>query len=216
MTTPTFPYGYQRPSDGGPMGMGTMLTWEQMLTKTTVNRLHPEVLRRFKALIHAGWEAGVPLGVGTGWRVQPDPPPAGFAAPGNSWHESCPTDPATSTALAIDTVPDISWEWMYANAGGYGLRTFRYVNNEPWHVQPAEISTSRSYATTMPALVTWELPGLEGDDDMALSDEDIERIAAAVWEQYTVDMGDDPDDRQRPPWWLLRQTKVNVDKLLQP
>ena len=104
---------------------------------------------------------------------------------------------------------------MQTHSGRFGLRSFRYVNNEPWHVQPVEISTSRKHATTMPALVHWELPG-EGDDDMPLSDDDINRIATAVWEQYKVDMGDDPDDRQRPPWWLLRQTKVNVDKLLQP
>jgi hypothetical protein len=158
VTAATFPYSYARPPDGGPQGMGTMLTWEQMLTKTTVNRLHPEVLRRFGTLIHDAYEVGVPLGVGTGWRVQPNPPPAGFAQPGNSWHESCPVNPASATALAIDTVPNTSWEWMYAHAGAYGLRTFRYVNNEPWHVQPAEISTSRKFATTLPALTKWPLP----------------------------------------------------------
>ena len=43
--------------------------------------------------------------------------------------------------------------------GRFGLRSFRYVNNEPWHVQPVEISTSRKHATVMPALVTWDLPG---------------------------------------------------------
>ena len=47
----TFPYGYARPPNGGPQGMGTMLTWEQMMTKTTVYNLHPEVQRRFHALI---------------------------------------------------------------------------------------------------------------------------------------------------------------------
>ena len=159
MTVPLYPYGYARPPDGGPQGMGTMLSWEAMLTKDTVNRLHPEVLRRFHALIDAAWTAGVPLGVGTGWRVQPDPPPAGFAQPGNSWHESCPVSPSSSTALAIDTVPNVSWDWMQINSGRFGLRSFRYVNNEPWHVQPVEISTSRKHATVMPALVTWELPG---------------------------------------------------------
>jgi Putative peptidoglycan binding domain len=161
MTTPTFPTGYTRPPDGGPQGMGAMRTWEQMLTMTTVNRLHPEVLRRFGALIHAGYDAGVPLGVGTGWRVQPNPPPAGFAQPGNSWHESCPVSPSSATALAIDTVPNVSWDWMHTYCGKYGLRHFKYVNNEPWHVQPAEISTSRKYATKLPPLVTWDLPGVD-------------------------------------------------------
>ena len=43
---------------------------------------------------------------------------------------------ARPTALAIDTVPNISWEWMHDHCGAYGLRHFKYVNNEPWHVQP--------------------------------------------------------------------------------
>ena len=139
--------------------MGQLLSWEQMMTKTTVNRLHPEVLRRFHALIEAAWTAGVPLGVGTGWRVQPNPPPPGFSKPGNSWHESCPVSPSSATALAIDTVPNVSWDWMQVHSGRYGLRSFRYVNNEPWHVQPLEISTSRRFASVLPALVTWDLPG---------------------------------------------------------
>lgn len=139
------------------MGMGTMLTWDQMMAKTTVNRLHPEVLRRFKALIEFAYTVGIPLGVGTGWRVQPPHRP-GFARPGNSWHESCPVSPASATALAIDTVPDISWNWLDTHCANFGLRTFKNVNNEPWHVQPAEISTSRKFATTLPNLVEWKLP----------------------------------------------------------
>lgn len=154
-----FPYGYARPADGGPQGMGTMLTWEQMMTKSTVRNLHPEVRRRFHALIEGAAAVGIPLGVGTGWRVQPDPPPPGFARPGNSWHESCPVSPVSVTALAIDTVPSISWDWMEERAQHYGLRTFRYVNREPWHVQPAEIPGGRRYATTLPPLRVWDLPG---------------------------------------------------------
>ena len=158
MTEPRYPYAYARDSNGV-MGMGTMLTLPEYETKTTVENLHPEVWRRFRALMEFGYSQGIPVGVGTGWRVQPDPPPAGFAQPGNSWHESVPVNPASATALAIDTVPNISWDWMFANAGAYGLRSFRYVNNESWHFQAAEISTSRRHATTMPALVHWELPG---------------------------------------------------------
>jgi hypothetical protein len=153
-----FPFGYARPPDGGPQGMGTMLTWAEMMTKTTVSRLHPEVQRRFHALIEAGAADGVPLGVGTGWRVQPKPPPAGFAQPGNSWHESCPVDPVSATALAIDTVPNTGWKWMHAVCGTYGLRHFRFVNNEPWHVQPSEIPTSRKFASKLPPLTVWQLP----------------------------------------------------------
>jgi len=147
----TFPYGYSSPL--------TMLTWDQMMGKTTVRNLHPEVRRRFKALIEFAATKGVPLGVGTGWRVQPDPPPPGFAKPGNSWHESCPVSPQSATALAIDTVPASSWPWMEQHCGAFGLRTFRNVNGEPWHIQPVEVPTSRRFATTLPPLSVWPLPG---------------------------------------------------------
>ena len=33
-------------ANGGPQGMGTLLTWDQMMTKKTVYNLHPEVRRR--------------------------------------------------------------------------------------------------------------------------------------------------------------------------
>ena len=192
----TFPFGYARPPGGGPQGMGTMLTWDQMMKQKTVYYLHPEVRRRFKAMIEFAASQGVPLGCGTGWRVQPNPPPPGFAKPGNSWHESCPVSPQSASALAIDTVPNISWDWMERNSRDYGLRTFRYVNNEPWHVQPTEIPGSRKYATKLPPLNVWNLPGpgpkppkplppgpsvmavefiagSEGDDDMAYACEGI-------------------------------------------
>jgi hypothetical protein len=139
--------------------MGTMLTYEQMCARASFYNLHPEVQRRFKALIEFAASQGVPLGIGTGWRVQPNPPPPGFAKPGNSWHESCPVAPSTPTALAIDTVPDVSWQWMQDNCAAYGFRTFRNIGNEPWHIQPAEIPTSRSYATKLPPLLHWNLPG---------------------------------------------------------
>ena len=144
-----YPYGYS----------GTKLTWDQMMVKNNVKNLHPELLRRFKALIEHAATQGVPLGVGDGWRVQPDPPPPGFAQPGNSWHESCPVSPTSPTALAIDTVLDSSWAWMENNVAAFGLRSFRDVNDEPWHIQPVEIPKSRSYATVLPPLEHWALPG---------------------------------------------------------
>lgn len=156
---PVFPYGYSRPPDGGPQGMGVLYTWEELLTKRTVYNLHPEVQRRFHAMILTAYNLGIPLGIGTGWRIQPNPPPPGFAKPGNSWHESCPVSPNSATALAIDTVPNVSWPWMEEHARNFGFRTFRAVNNEPWHIQPIEISASRKYATTLPDLYTWHLPG---------------------------------------------------------
>ena len=66
--------------------------------------------------------------------------------------------PTSATALAIDTVPNISWEWMHGHCGTYGLRHFKYVNNEPWHVQPSEIPTGRKMATKLPPLTVWALP----------------------------------------------------------
>jgi len=194
----TFPYGYS----GSPQGMGTMLTWDQMMTKSTVYNLHPEVRRRLKALIEFAATKGVHLGVGTGWRVQPNPPPPGFAKPGNSWHESCPVNPVSPTALAIDTVCDVSWNWMETNCAAYGFRTFRNVNNEPWHIQPSEIPASRSYATVLPPLKTWTLPDGGGtEEDMPLTDQDIDKIARAVW-AYQV--GDGTGTVQTSSWWITR------------
>jgi hypothetical protein len=163
MSDTVFPFGYS----GDPAGTGVYLTWSQMMTRITVNKLHPEVLRRVRAFFEYASSEGVPLGVGTGWRIQPNPPPPGFAKPGNSWHESVPVSPSSATALAIDTVPASSWAWMeqpfrhdtrVTNCAAFGLRTFRLVGSEPWHIQPKEIPTSRRFATVLPPLAVWPLP----------------------------------------------------------
>ena len=154
----TFPYGY-RVDGNGVAGMGTMLTIAQLESKKTVYNLHPEFWRRYKALIQYALTRGVHLGVGTGWRVQPNPPPPGFAKPGNSNHEGFPADGTRGGAVAIDTVPAPSWPWMEDNVKAYGLRTFKYINNEPWHIQPVEIPASRSYRTQPWVLQVWPLPG---------------------------------------------------------
>lgn len=198
----TFPYGYA----GSPQGMGTMLTWDQMMTKSTVYNLHPEVRRRLKALIEYAATQGVHLGVGTGWRVQPSPPPPGFAQPGNSWHESCPVNPVSPTALAIDTVCDVSWNWMEDNCGAYGFRTFRDVNDEPWHIQPAEIPAGRSYATVLPPIKTWELPG-DQEEDLPLSDDDINKIAKAVW-AFQIETTGGVFEKQPARYWLQRNFAI--------
>lgn len=150
-----YPFGYA----GNPQGMGTMLTWGQYLTKQTVWRLHPEFLRRVKALMEAAAAEGVPLGIGGGWRVQPNPPPPGFARPGNSNHEGFPVGPDSTGAVAADMVPNVSWPWMEANVARFGLRTFKHVNNEPWHIQPAEIPANRNWRTQPWTLATFPLPG---------------------------------------------------------
>lgn len=54
------------------------------------------------------------------------------APPGRSMHE---------IGLAADLVGDT--DWVVKNAHKYGLKHFKGVNNEPWHVQPMELPNSR-------------------------------------------------------------------------
>jgi hypothetical protein len=154
------------PDGNGVAGMGTMLTILQYETKQTVYKLHPEFWRRYKALMIFALTQGVHLGVGTGWRIQPNPPPPGFAPPGNSNHEGFPADGKSGGAVAIDTVCDVSWPWMEKNLAAYGLRSFVQPSttgykgsNEPWHIQPAEIPAARSWRTQPWKLEEFALPG---------------------------------------------------------
>jgi len=199
-TVTTYPFGYGT----------TRLTWDQMMAKETVNKLHPEVVRRFRALTEHAASKGVSLGVGTGWRVQPDPPPEGFAAPGNSNHEGFPADGKTGGAVAIDTVPAASWDWMERNVAAYGLRTFRDVNNEPWHIQPAEIPASRNRRTEPWKLAVFDLPDqppppppdpIPPEDDV-VTEEDIKAIAAAV---HQYQLGDVVKGEMRPAGDIMRE-----------
>lgn len=151
----TFPYGYS----GSPQGMGSQLTLAQYETLTTVRKLNFEFWRRTKALMVYAASVGVPLGVGTGWRVQPTNGGPGFASPGNSNHEGFPADGTSGGAVAADMVPSTSWGWMQGQVARFGLRTFQYVNNEPWHIQPAEIPASRNWRRTPWVLQAYPLPG---------------------------------------------------------
>ena len=47
---------------------------------------------------------------------------------------------------------------MENNCGPFGFRTFHNVGNEPWHIQPSNITTGRRFATTLPPLNRWALP----------------------------------------------------------
>ncbi len=162
-----YPNGYT----GNPAGMGLLLTIEQTAQRETVRRVHPEFWRRVAAMMTEANRVGVPLGPGTGWRVQPLNPDGsckqGFACPGNSYHEgfmpdgrSTPNGVHDVNAMAFDMVPSTSWDWMGANCARFGLVDFSDVNNEPWHIQPVEIPRSRNRATSPPPLATWNLaPG---------------------------------------------------------
>jgi hypothetical protein len=59
---------------------------------------------------------------------------AAAAPPGMSMHE---------IGLAVDFAPNTEFDWVKKNAARFGLRSFFDVNDEPWHVQPAEIPASR-------------------------------------------------------------------------
>jgi len=162
---PLFPYGYG----------DSKLTQAQLEGCTTVAKLHPEMWRRYIALCNFAAAKGVPLGVGTGWRIQPSNAGPQFAKPGNSNHEGFPADGVHGGAVAIDTVPSASWDWMEQNLAAYGLRSFRNVNSEPWHIQPSEIPASRSYRSEPWTLATFALP-----EDDEVTDADILKVAATT------------------------------------
>lgn len=67
---------------------------------------------------------------------------AAAAPPGMSMHE---------IGLAVDFAPSTEFDWVKEHAADFGLRSFHDVNNEPWHVQPAELPGSRSQYEKMGA-----------------------------------------------------------------
>jgi hypothetical protein len=155
---PTYPYGYARPPGGGAQGMGTMFTMAQCEQQYTIRQGNFEFWRRTRSMMQGAHVAGVPLGVGAMWRVQPTNGGPGFASPGNSNHEGFPADGRSGGAVAADMVPDFSWPWMEANCAAYGLRTFKHVNGEPWHIQPTEIPAGRNKRREPWVLQAWNVP----------------------------------------------------------
>ena len=151
----TYPSGYA----------GASQTWREIRKRADVALLDPQFKRRLLKMMREASKQGKALGIGGGGRttaqqtalflsrhhVDPagsivwngqrwtrNPGTAPAAPPGSSYHEA--TTPL-GHALAVDMVGDLAW--MKANCGWFGLCEFSTVNNEPWHVQPAEIPTAR-------------------------------------------------------------------------
>jgi hypothetical protein len=79
---------------------------------------------------------------------------AAAAPPGRSMHE---------IGLAADLVGDL--DWMNANAHRFGLQHFKSVNNEPWHVQPAELPRGRGQYEKQGA--PWGTEGFDEETDFS-------------------------------------------------
>lgn len=143
----TVPYGYN----------GSRITIGELRTKPKFKNLNT----RFQEQLINMFIANPNVGFGGGFRTEQDqeqgfrsrykptdaqteifwnntywekinPNDADMAPPGRSMHE---------VGLAADLVGDLSW--VTANAAKFGLIEFSNVNDEPWHVQPAGLPTSR-------------------------------------------------------------------------
>lgn len=179
----TYPFGYN----------GQRLTAAQLAERQLWSRLDSELRRRLLAMFDASQEAGTDVGIGGGYRsgdsqkqlflsrydeVKERPfdvrwdeklwrKKAGVASaapPGRSYHEESTPQ---GTALAADLIGDL--KWMNANCESFGLVHFASVNNEPWHVQPAEIPRSRAAYDNRP-LQIWFLPDLSESVEMIVLD----------------------------------------------
>lgn len=170
MAEVTYPYGYG----------GAQLTMAEIEAKLTVKNAHKEFWRRVKRMME---DSGGKIGPGTIWRssdvqrttfldrhyvvasggcclyegrrYQLKKGMAHAAPPGRSFHEST----FYGYAAAADMVGDLAW--MHANEKLYGIKDFRTVGNEPWHIQFAELpnSVSQWIAAGRPHPQIWDLPG---------------------------------------------------------
>ena len=140
-----------------PTYMAARAAIEQIKARATFLGMHPVMQQRVGDLIVA---SGGSVGFGEGLRSEevqkalflaryvPDPNGAtlylgvryrklpnvaGAAPPGRSMHE---------LGLAADLVGDM--DWVTKNCAKFGLKNFRNIGSEPWHVQPTELPNSRA------------------------------------------------------------------------
>lgn len=150
---------------------------DKIVSSRTFLGLHPTMQQRVRDLIE---ESGGAVGLGQGLRDPsqqlqmflsrhvPDPNGpyhydgqrwrrlpgmAAAAPPGASMHE---------IGLAADMTGDMGW--LHDNVARFALQTFESVNNEPWHLQPSELSRSRSSYERQPSwgLPPWGGPATDG------------------------------------------------------
>ena len=206
----------------------TRVSMEQLEGKSTIQNSHPEFWRRLKPMLELGEGR---LGVGTCWRPsevqrnafldrhyvvssggccsyegrrwQLKKGKAHAAPPGKSFHEVT----FHGFAQACDAVGDLAW--MHSVEKQYGLKDFRNVGSEPWHIQMTEISNSVTgwKAVGSPQPMVWKLPDdpeppkpKPPPEEDEVTDDDVKRIAKAVWaEMFTIDQG------PKPAGWILGQ-----------
>lgn len=165
-------YGPQTPSSGSNDANIKVPTWGGMRsladvkTMASFRGLHPTMQKRVLEVMRANPKIGFGEGVrsledqrrmffdryyrvnyktklqwdGSYWEKKEGV--AAAAPPGRSFH---------GIGLAVDLLLNGQDQWLIANAGRFGLRSFHDVNDEPWHVQPVELPSSFSKYVQMGA-----------------------------------------------------------------
>lgn len=192
MTRPSelrIPVGYPNadPANGAGMGQADftgkyLINIAALRQRDTFRLLEPEFQRRYLAMAAAAWvEAGLLLGVGTGWRSEKEQAanhlkwPNQFAPVSASNHmRKAPYD----VAYAIDSVPYDALGWAHSNCARFGINYLDHIPNERHHCQPIEFPNSgtaywvdpRGYADA--AAVVLDLPylGFSSVDDWLAAD----------------------------------------------
>lgn len=137
--------------DHGEIGADDFRTVDELIATKTFGRLQDEFQRRYIAMcVAAKLEAGLILGVGTGWRDWDQQManhlanPTQFAHPRYSLHMNRGID---DVAYAIDSVPYDALNWAHANCGRFGINYLDHIPNERHHCQPIELPNGGSQFT---------------------------------------------------------------------